>query len=251
MLVAVMNFGIDPVKHPWFYDSRTGATLPFALTFLFPDPTYSGRLSDDGQLFLLGGLRQGLKLWEWRTGAAACPDIPAPERSSADFVHATPWIFSAGAPKSDQISRAQLWDRRTGRALSPAWTLPGSYLRGFTVAPDGRCAVTAEFSSDFRGPFGFHITSLAGPAPEDLHLPEADRGLLREINAGGRIEAGGFVRLTTEEWMAAWREFRRRQPQWHAPAPDAAIVRRWHENRAAALAVFLPAAAAWHRAHLR
>ena len=37
----------------------------------------------------------------------------------------------------------------------------------------------------------------------------------RRLNAGGRIEGGGFVRQTSAEFLAQWQEFRRRQPGYH------------------------------------
>jgi hypothetical protein len=38
-----------------------------------------------------------------------------------------------------------------------------------------------------------------------------------EIVSGQRIEDGGLVNLTADEWLARWRDFRRRHPAREAP----------------------------------
>lgn len=210
--LALMRQGrIHPQQSPWFWNCTTGRPLPSALTFESPDYSYSGSLSEDGRLFLLGGISQGMKVWDWQSGDSLCPDIPALPLSKAAFVPGTPWILNVGFDPGDSTCHARLWDRETGRAMSPDWMLEGDYPNGLAVAPDGSVAVSAEYGNEP----GYNILRLPGPVAPPAPLPPEDLRLLRRINAAGRIEAGGFVRDTSPEFLAQWREFRRRHPGFH------------------------------------
>ena len=117
-------------------------------------------------------------------------------------------MISVGFDPGDSICHARLWDRDTGRALSPDWMLEGHNPNGLAIAPDGSVAVSAEYG----GQPGYNIVRLPGLAAPAAPLPAEDMRQLRRLQAGGRITAGGFVRDTTPEFLAQWQEFRRRHP---------------------------------------
>ncbi len=207
-LAVMRGDNIHPQQNPWFWSCTTGRPLPSALTFESPDHSYSGSFSEDGRLFLMGGFSQGLKIWDWQSGASVCPDIPAPALSKASFVPGTPWVISVGFDPGDSTCHARLWERDTGRALSPDWMLEGHNPNGLAIAPDGSVAVSAEYG----GQPGYNIVRLPGLAAPAAPLPAEDMRQLRRLQAGGRITAGGFVRDTTPEFLQQWQEFRRRHP---------------------------------------
>jgi hypothetical protein len=74
------------------------------------------------------------------------------------------------------------------------------------VTPDGRRVACGGFMNELPV---FHLADWLTPAPRE---PD-DLCLWGEIVSGQRIEAdGGVTNLTAEEWLARWREFRRRHP---------------------------------------
>src|SRR5258707_730276 len=80
--------------------------------------------------------------------------------------------------------------------------------RHVSVTPDGRRAIVTGFGGAIHG---FDLSDLTLP---DEHGDEK-LCLLGEIQSARRIqEGGGVVKLTAEEWLRRWREYRRRYPDW-------------------------------------
>jgi hypothetical protein len=122
---------------------------------------------------------------------------------AACFVPGKPWVITG-----DRLGIIHFWDRRTGTRLRPPLRRDGS-INGLEVTPDGRTLIVSGwFDRDFER------VDLAAALPEPDLDPEGTR-LLSEIDAGAVVHpGGGLAQLARPEWMAKWREFRRRHPDY-------------------------------------
>jgi WD40 repeat protein len=168
------------------------------------DRLFLGRFSPEGNLFLTAGRAQVAHVWDWQRGrlnvAAMRHDG---EIYAGVFVPGTECIATGGLD-----DRIRFWDRRTGLPMRPPIFTSRAVL-DLSVTPDGRTLIRGSHGS---GLIKFY--DLAQLLPESK-LNTEDALLLAEIDAAAEIINGGIEPLNASAWLAKWKQFRGRHPQWH------------------------------------
>lgn len=160
-----------------------------------PDRILSVRFNP-GAKWLATARRNGMwRYYDWRRAALLPPPFPSDADTTALAFHPTnPWIVTLG------IDNLRVWELHTSKPVSPQIKLKG---RGEAVAimPDGDYAIALDESGAMMG------VHMAGFAPPE-NVPNDDLVRLCELTAGERIHGNsGVFRLSTEEWLTAWRPF--------------------------------------------
>lgn len=168
------------------------------------DWLFVGRFSPDGQQFVSGGRGSLARLWNWRSGALECPALQHDDEVfAAAFIPGTDCVTTGSI---DQQIR--FWNRRTGLPIRPP--LPqGCKVMQLTATPDGRTLLRANYGSDHVRLY--RAADLFPPAT----LPPEDALLLAEIDAAAEVHQGGLEPLSAAGWIAKWKQFRAKHPEWH------------------------------------
>ncbi len=152
-------------------------------------------LADGGWCFTTS--ESGARLWDWRAGRANGPDMGTRIREGR-VVPGTGWGLTLAESPNRML---EFWELERGWPVSPPLGLSAEMIR---VSPDGSHALAllggelqaVDLTREFAG---------SGPA-----LDLADSVLQAEIDAGARIEGGGVVKMSQEEWLDRWHRFRQR-----------------------------------------
>jgi WD40 repeat protein len=163
-----------------------------------PDWTFSARFNRAGDR-LLTACRDGVaRLWDWRAGKLLVAYRHADEIPLAEFLADERFLVTVSYDGTLRV-----WGTATGEPVAPPVLLGGKAL-SLDVTPDGRFAVASGFSKYVTVA---DLASLTTPTRGDAD--ELD--LRAELASNQRITpSGGLAYLTTEEWLARWREHRRR-----------------------------------------
>jgi WD40 repeat protein len=168
------------------------------------DWLFVGRFSEDGQHFLSGGRGSRARIWNWRQGALLCPALQHDhEVFGATFIPATPWVATG-----DISHHIRFWNHETGLPVRPPLAEDCKVMQ-LVATPDGRSLLRANIRG--QGIRLYRLADLFPPAT----LPAKDALLLGEIDAAAEVLQGGLEPLSAASWLAKWREFRARQPEWH------------------------------------
>src|SRR5262249_44276923 len=107
-----------------------------------------------------------------------------------------------------------VWELATGRRVSPpvrVGLLEGGWCLSLAMTPDGRRALVS---------FSPTLSMGSDRAVVDLELllspssvPTPDLALLAELATVRHIELGDLSALTTEQWLAQWKQLRDRNPE--------------------------------------
>jgi len=163
-----------------------------------PDWTFSARFNRAGDRLLTASRDGVARLWDWRAGKLLVAYRHGDEIPLAEFLPDERFLVTVSYDGTLRV-----WGTATGEPVAPPVPLGGKGLT-LDVTPDGRFAVASGFSKYVT------VADLAG-----LTMPargDADELDLRaELVSNQRITpSGGLAYLTTEEWLARWREHRRR-----------------------------------------
>jgi WD40 repeat protein len=154
--------------------------------------------SRDGKLLCTTANDQQSRIWEIATRKLLC-GMPGPWQSDARFLPDEKFLATVGD------SGFQVWDAKTGLAISPLIAPGAGHTPNLQISPDGRWAVYKGGSA----PFGLvHIdqhTSAAGGTPDDALL-------WCELLSNARIEGSNLVYLSADEWLDRWHKYRERHP---------------------------------------
>jgi WD40 repeat protein len=196
----------SPDGRVWAVSSQSNDTTFLAVKggsepappLVHPDWAFSARFNRAGDRLLTASRDGVARLWDWRTGKLLVAYRHADEIPAAEFLPDERFLVSASFDGTLRV-----WGAATGEPVAPPVRLGGKGLC-LDVTPDGRFAVASGFSR--------HVT-VADLA--DVTIPtraDADELDLRaELASNQRITpSGGLAYLTTEEWLARWREHRRR-----------------------------------------
>jgi WD40 repeat protein len=196
----------SPDGQVWARSSQQKVTEFFAAAggpepappLVHPDWTFSARFNRAGDRLLTASRDGVARLWDWRAGKLLVAYRHADEIPLAEFLPDERFLVTVSYDGT-----LRLWGTATGEPVAPPVPLGGKGLT-LDVTPDGRFAVASGFSK--------HVT-VANLA--DLTMPtsgDAEELELRaELASNQRITpSGGLAYLTTEEWLALWREHRRR-----------------------------------------
>jgi eukaryotic-like serine/threonine-protein kinase len=177
-------------------DLATGAIV--AELPAHPDIVYSARFSPDGRLLVTACRDRTVRVWDWRAGSLACPPFEhAKDAVAATFTPDGRWVLSVSV---DGTARA--WEWRTGKPVTPPLTFDGEPM-SVAVTADGKYAVVGGDRAELA------VLNLGALAPTDLDADTLCRWA--ELLSGQWLhERGGTVKLSAEEWIAHWREFRLR-----------------------------------------
>jgi WD40 repeat protein/tRNA A-37 threonylcarbamoyl transferase component Bud32 len=168
------------------------------------DWLFVGRFSGDGEHFLSGGRGSRARIWNWRQGALLCPALQHDhEVFGATFIPATPWVATG-----DISHHIRFWNHETGLPVRPPLAEDCKVMQ-LVATPDGRSLLRANIRG--QGIRLYRLADLFPPAT----LPAKDALLLGEIDAAAEVLQGGLEPLSAASWLAKWREFRARQPEWH------------------------------------
>lgn len=168
------------------------------------DWLFVGRFSEDGAHFLSGGRGSRARVWDWRQGRLLCPALQHNhEVFGAAFIPGTVWVATG-----DISQQIRFWNHETGLPVRPALEQESKVME-LLATPDGRSLLRANFHGE-----GIRLYRLADLFPPPT-LPPADALLLAEIDAAAEVLQGGLEPLTGAAWMAKWRTFRARHPDWH------------------------------------
>ena len=177
-----------------------------------PDHVFRVCFSADGNWVLTACRDAMARLWDWRNGSLVCPPFQHfDEVFDAAFVGGGPWIITAS-----KDATVRVWEWRTGKPVAAPWFF-GSVASSVEVASDSRFAIASGFSGRTRG---FDLSDLA----EQTNLDPNELILASEILSAKRVQAGsGVVKLTPEEWLQRWQQFRAKHPDFFRsksePAP--------------------------------
>ena len=216
----------------WWY-VEDGSPAPFP-SLRHPDTVHDLLLSSDGR-YLITCCRDGaVRVWDWREGSL----LSLFDHGDEVFCAA---LTSRGNVVSGGENKAlQVWDPRTGRALSPE--LQAGEIRSIEVVRHGdREMVLAGVAEG--GVFGFELSRYRN----HVSLSTAQCLDLGEVMSGRRITANGSSqRLTPEEWGFRWNRLSDQQraflresfpvnpPAWHrwkSDHPEEKAIRDWHRER--------------------
>lgn len=192
------------------WELETGRSLA---RFAVADWIYSCAFSENGQFLVAGGRRRTARVWEWKTGRGVGPDLQHEAMvGTVGFLPGTPWVATG-----DTGGNYQIWDPRSGTLVAPPFHFPGTPPRmqrmiwEAALFDEGRSVVLANF--DGRS---LPVIDLGALYPGGTEmLDEEGSLLLAELVAGARLDGGGIVKLTKDEWMGRWQELRKRYPAYH------------------------------------
>jgi WD40 repeat protein len=143
------------------------------------------------------------RIWDWRTGRLVCPALEhEDEVFDAKFL-ADGWRVMT----TDRDATARLWESTTGKLIGPVRSLSSSSPFQLLLVPDGSHGIVAGRA---RYIDILNLSSLTRSYGNRLDLPSLR--LLGEVLSGRRIEEGGSVNLTSQEWFQRWQLFRDKWP---------------------------------------
>jgi WD40 repeat protein len=143
------------------------------------------------------------RIWDVATGTAILAT-----REHADEVFSV--LFLPGEELflvSTRNGQITVWDSRYGKMIAPSRQLPNRVLQ-LSLSEVGH----KVFASGERHPIrGFDWKQWI--LEPDTHLSRADVKLLGEIVSSQRVHEGGAAtRLTSDQWLKRWNEFREKHP---------------------------------------
>jgi len=197
-----------------------------------PDWVFSACFSRDGN-YVLTACRDGAALiWNWRTRQIVQTFQHKDAVFSAAFTPEERWVVTASRDRTTCI-----WDRLTGKPVTPFLPFRGD-VWCCMVTPGGQYAILAGGDQNV---LAWSLDDLG----TEHEMPVDDLCLLAEVVSGNRLQSGSDSGLTTDAWLARWRE-------WHAKYPDYGRVDpadsdAWHRSLAREYAADgAPQAALWH-----
>jgi len=177
------------------WDTKTGelaANLPH------PNRVFSIEFSPD-DLYVVTACRDGMaRFWNWRTGPTVCSAFQHGDQAlDARFIPGGRWVLSTSRGNAVE-SVARLWDSSSGKAISPPLELLG-----------GRVLFSASLGygviHTMAGARVFDLKPLVEPNVQGIN--SGGLRTLGEILSGRRIQAGGSIKLTSNEWLERWQSF--------------------------------------------
>jgi Tfp pilus assembly protein PilF len=217
----------DSTARVW--DFQTGR--PIGDPLRHPDWVFSAGFSRDSK-YVLTACRDGAaQLWNWRTGQIVRTFLHKDVVFSAAFTPDERWVVTASRDRSTCV-----WDRQTGRPVTPFLRFRGDVWCSL-VTPDGRYAVLA-------GAAPYLLAWSLDDLGAEKEMPPDDLCLLAEVLSGNQLDQGSDTGLTSEAWLARWRELRARYPGCGKVPADSD---EWHHSLAREYAADGdPQAALWH-----
>jgi WD40 repeat protein len=165
--------------------------------------------SQDGRLLCTTANDQQTRIWEVATGKLLC-GMPSAWQSDARFMLDGKFLATASR------SGLQLWDVKTGLAISPVIAPGVGSSPNLQISADGHWAILAGGSASFSVMHIDQHTSVANGTPDDALL-------WCELLSNARIEGSTFVYLSPGEWLDRWHKYRELHPEVlrneFAPAP--------------------------------
>ena len=182
------------------WDLRAGRLAASPLTH--PDVIYQAKFSADGSMLLTACRDGNARVWDWRSGTLQGPPMPHQgEVQDIGFLNEDLWVITKSG---DNLIR--VWDWRTGKTLVPPRFVQSAAGSQLCLSSDGKRAAIGSTSEE-----GIHVLDLS--LWVESHDERFSRNQLRvtaEVLSGQRIERGSsIVSLTTAEWIARWRSYRK------------------------------------------
>ena len=177
----------------------------------YPNWPFLARFDATGERILVTGRDRAGHLWDRRTGQRVGPALPHNgEVMAGAFIPASPWVVTGG---HDGLIR--FWEVPSGMMIGPTLDVGGAVLT-LQITPDSRTLIAC---GNLEGRVDLYDWDRLFPRPT---LGVGDARRLAEIEASAVINTeGGLVPMSAPEWLAHWREFRSRHPEFtdHAVAP--------------------------------
>ncbi len=173
-----------------------------------PDMIITISISPDDRLLVTTCKDGMIRVWDWRSNALVCPPFGFADELCVDaaFTPDGRWILACGTHQAVRV-----WEFATGHPVTPKyslasdtddWAITGQHL---AITPTGMRAYAGGHSSSI------HTLSLRRLVEPGSFATE-DYVLQSEMAAGQRVERGGLVQLSTEEWLNRFREFHEQHP---------------------------------------
>ncbi len=173
------------------------------------------------------------RVWDWRSRALASPPL-GHKALSVKLVLNDEWVVTAGHFGNRD---ARIYERRTGLPVSPPIPMDrhGNRIIEFSDPPRVILSATGDARVKTENPNALLPARISVIPLEDLtdavQLSIDDLRLLAEVRAGRRIEQGGIIGLTTDEWLERWRLFHQRHPDYLSRLLSPVAAQAWHRER--------------------
>jgi WD40 repeat protein len=173
---------------------------------------YEFSLNADGTRLLAGGMVNSAQLWDLRSGQQLGRDLSGGNRHSGAFIEGTPWVATAASGRIEHPGAAvRLWDPQSGTLIAPELrfeTSKSGNLQMFAATGFGALTGSQAICLDLR-------SLKTADWPHGSNFPPTDLKQLAELHAREVIEDGQVRELTPEAWLASWKEFRQKHPEFH------------------------------------
>jgi len=188
-----------------FWDSEKGHQVRPPIEH--PNQVLSIDFSPDGRLIGTACLDWQTRVWEVSTGRLAYGMPPDGSLTDLRFTPDSRFAINAGA------GGIQLWDARTGFAVSPRLLTENGANPHLDITRDGHRALAAGIVGRLSIVDLQSLTSIANVPPEETLL-------WCELLANSHLAGSTLVNLTDAEWLERWRHYRRLHPEFRPMAAE-------------------------------
>jgi WD40 repeat protein len=181
------------------WDADNGSELRAPMDH--PGHVLTVAFSPDGRLLATSCGDWQTRVWEVATGKLAYAMSPGGWLTDARFTPDGRFVVNAGA------SGVQLWDAKTGYAITKRIATATGAFPQLDITPDGHWALVSGSANFFHVSDIQSLTGVAKGSPEEALL-------WAELLSNSRINGSTIVNLSNSEWLERWRAYRLQHPEF-------------------------------------